>query len=251
MSNEQIGKVLWWVCLIAAPAVLIGVELFHPAHFTAQPGMFEFLSKPQPYDPRFVALAYTGPQWWFTLHLIQTPVVALITVGLWLLVRRVGDADGGLAITLAWLARAAALIFLVYYTALDSIGGTGLGRLLINTQNLAASGKLTPAQIDGIALLLNTTWVDPWVGGVGSFVSQTGSWAIFVATVFSAAALGLARKAPWPPLIVLMAFGWELQTSHTSPHGPVAFGLLIVAALWLWWAERRAPTGGDRIGGRP
>jgi hypothetical protein len=202
LSNERIGKVLWWACLIGAPAVLIGVELFHPAHFTAHPGMFRFLSKPQPYDPQFAAFAYSGPGWWFALHLIQTPVVALITVGLWLLAGRVGDADGTLALMLAWLARAAALVFLVYYTALDSIGGTGLGRLLLNAQNLAASGNLTSAQIDGIALLLDTNWVNPWVGGVGSFVSEIGSWAIFVATVFSAAALYLAGKAPWRPLIL-------------------------------------------------
>ena len=38
----------------------------------------------------------------------------------------------------------------------------------------------------------------------------------------------------------LLGFGWELQTAHASPHGPIAFGLLIVAAAWLWWARRRA-----------
>ena len=61
MSNAGIRKVLWWVCLVAAPAVLIGLELFHPAHFTADPGMFAFLSKPHAYDPHFVALGYSGP----------------------------------------------------------------------------------------------------------------------------------------------------------------------------------------------
>jgi hypothetical protein len=62
MSNAGIRKVLWWVCLVAAPAVLIGLELFHPAHFTADPGMFAFLSKPHAYDPHFVALGYSGPE---------------------------------------------------------------------------------------------------------------------------------------------------------------------------------------------
>ena len=30
------------------------------AGFTAAPGMFDYLCKPQPYDPRYVALAYPG-----------------------------------------------------------------------------------------------------------------------------------------------------------------------------------------------
>jgi hypothetical protein len=240
MSNAGIARVLWWVCLVAAPTVLIGLELFHPAHFTDNPGMFAFLSKSQVYDPHYVALGYPGPHWWFTLHLIQTPVVALVAVGLWLLAGKVDDTDGAIALTLAWLSRAATLTFLVYYTALDSIGGTGLGRLLLNTNALAESGRLTPAQLEGVTLLLNTTWVDPWVGGIGSFISETGSWAVFAAAVLAAAAILVARKAPWPPLITLVAFGWQLNTAHASPNGPIAFALLIVAAIWLWWSERRA-----------
>jgi hypothetical protein len=90
--------------------------------------------------------------------------------------------------------------------------------------------------------VLNATWVDPWVGGVGSFISLTGSWAVFAAALLVALALLVARKAPWPPLVLLVAFGWELQVSHTMPHGPIAFGLLIVAALWMWWTEPRAPA---------
>jgi hypothetical protein len=40
-------------------------------------------------------------------------------------------------------------------------------------------------------------------------------------------------------MAVLVAFGWELQTSHAAPHGPIAFALLIVASGWLWWTRRR------------
>jgi hypothetical protein len=52
-------------------------------------------------------------------------------------------------------------------------------------------------QVEGAALLLNTLWVDPLVGGVGSFVSETASWAAFAASVFAAAALLLSRRAGW------------------------------------------------------
>ena len=231
--------VLWWLCLLAAPAVLIAIELFHPAGFTAHPGMYEFLSKPEPYQPQFQALGYFGPQWWFTLHMIQTPLVGLVAVGLWLMMDRLDIADGVAAVVFAWLSRAATFVFLIYYTVLDAIGGIGLGQSIRTTESLAAAGKLTAQQVDGIVLLLNTVWTDPWVGGVGSFVSLTGSWAAFATALLAAIALLLSRRVPWPPLVLLVAFGWELQTSHASPHGPIAFALLIVASAWLWWAQRR------------
>ena len=70
MPDEGVGKVLWWFGLVVAPAALIGIELFHPAHFTSPPGpgMYQYLSKPEPYNPGFVALSYPGPDWWFLLH---------------------------------------------------------------------------------------------------------------------------------------------------------------------------------------
>ncbi len=240
MSNQGVKSGLWWICLVVAPAVLLTIELFHPAAFTAQPGMYQFLSKPELNQPQFMALAYFGPNWWFTLHMIQTPMVGLVAVGLWLLVDPIDRADGTLAVALAWLARLAAFVFLIYYTALDAIGGFGLGRTILTAQSMAADGKLNPQQLDGIVQLLNAIWVDPWVGGVGSFISQTGSWAIFVATALAALALLLARKVAWPPLVVLVAFGWELQESHAAMHGPIAFGLLIIASIWLWWSGRAA-----------
>jgi len=146
MPGEGVRKVLWWFGLVIAPAVLIAIELFHPAHFTSPPGpgMYQYLSKPEPYNPGFVALSYPGPEWWFLLHMIQTPLVGLVAVGLWLLVGQIGRADGHLAVALAWLSRAATLVFLIYYTALDSIGGTGLGRLLLNTQCLASQYSKQP-----------------------------------------------------------------------------------------------------------
>ena len=240
MTNDTPRKALWWLCLLVAPGVLIAIELFHPAGFTQiPPGMYEYLHKPEPYNPRFSALGYFGPQWWFTLHMIQTPMVGLVAVGLWLLAEKVEAADGLPATIFAWLSRVATFVFLIYYTALDSIGGIGLGKTIEITEQLAREGKLTPEQVTGVAQVLNLTWVNPWVGGVGSFISLTGSWAVFVSSLFLAIALLLTQKVPWPALILLVAFGWELQVSHTMPHGPIAFGLLIISAFWIWWSGRR------------
>lgn len=202
--------------------------------------MFAYLCKPQLYDPKHWALAYSGPDWWFWLHMIQTPMVALVAVGLWLLAGRVTDADGAPAVAMAWLSRAATFVFALYYTALDAIGGFGLGRALINAKDFIDKGQIPPDHVPSVQLLLDTNWVDPWTGGVGSFVSLTGSWAVFVAALTAALALLLTRRVSWPPLVLLVAFGWELQTSHASPYGPIAFSLLIVSALWMWWSERVA-----------
>ena len=88
-------------------------------------------------------------------------------------------------------------------------------------------------------MLLNKMWTDPLVGGVGSFISLTASWAAFAASLLVAATLLLSHRAGWVNMAVLVAFGWELQESHAALHGPIAFALLIVAAGWLWWTRRR------------
>jgi hypothetical protein len=236
-------RVLWWVCLLLAPAVLIGLELFHPANFTAHPGMYQYLSQAEPHSAaHYHALDYFGPRWWLVLRMIQTPMLGLVAVGLLLMVDGIGDEDGAAAVAAVWLARAAIFVMVIYFTVLDAIGGIGLGRTILAVQDLAAAGKLSPQQVEGAELLLNTLWVDPLVGGVGSFVSETASWAAFAASVFVAAALLLSRRAGWANMAVLVAFGWELQMAHAAPHGPIAFALLIVAALWLRLARRQTAS---------
>jgi hypothetical protein len=233
------ANVMWWLCLIVAPTILIGLELFHPANFTADPGMYAYLSQSEHHESRFRALDYFGPHWWFALHAIQTPMVCLVSIGLWQLVRPVGAADGGAAMAAAWLARVAVFLFLVCYTVLDAVGGIGLGRSIVVLQGLLADGKLGPAQLDGAVLLLNTMWTDPYIGGVGSVISLGGSFAVLFAAVLIALALVLARRMHWLPAILLVAFGWQLWIAHAAPPGPIAFALLIAAAGVLRWQQGR------------
>ena len=228
---------LWWLCLVIGPLVLAGMELFHPSGFTNTVGMYAYLCTSQPYDPRFWALAYFGPQWWFTLHLIQLPLLALVAVGLWQAMNGIED---GAAMLCAWVSRIGTFFFLVGYTALDAIGGVGLGKTMMNMEALREAGRLTQSQMDGIALVLDVNWADRWIGGVGSVASLTGSWAVFIAALFAAIALYFARRAPWPPLVLLVAFGWVIQTSHASPFGPLGFLLLAVAGAWIKLSRRGA-----------
>lgn len=234
--NSSVGyRVLWWLCLVVAPLVLCVIELFHPQGFTTDPGMYAYLSQHEPHSPAHHALAYPGPEWWFVLHMIQTPLVGLVAVGLWLLLE--GPSGSMTAALSAWVARIAVFVFAVYYTVLDAIGGIGLGRLIQISEQLSKADPegphLSEDQLQGVILVLDRSWVDPWTGGVGSFVSLTGSWAIFIASVAAALALWLNKRAGPGPALLLIAFGWILQISHASYTGPIAFLLLAVAALWI------------------
>lgn len=243
--NAIIKGVLWWVCLVAAPVILAGIQLFHPSGFTRTVGMYAYLCTAQPFDPRFWALAYFGPHWWFTLHMIQLPLLGLVSVGLW---QAMEGIESGPAVLVAWVSRVATFVFLITYTALDAIGGVGLGRTMMNMEALREAGRLTPSQMEGAALLLDTNWVDGWIGGVGSVISLTGSWAIFIAALTAALALFLARRAPWPALALLVAFGWIIQTSHASPYGPIGFTLLAIAGAWIGLSGRHpTPLGQERL----
>jgi hypothetical protein len=229
-------RALWWLCLGVAPAVLVAIELFHPAAFTREPGMWRYLSEPQGHAAAHMALAYAGPQWWFTLHMIQTPMVGLVCLGLWLMTAGIGPGAGAWAHAVAWLSRIAVFVTLIYFTVLDAIGGIGLGRQILRALELEAAGELSAEQMAGLTAFLNAMWVDPLVGGVGSTVSLTASWGAFASAALVALALFLARRAPLLPLLVLaFGFGWQLQESHAAMHGPLAFSLLAVAAAWIWF----------------
>ena len=240
-ADRFMARALWWLCLGVAPAVLIALELFHPANFTKDPGMYAYLSHPEHHSSDHYALGYFGPDWWFALHMIQTPMVGLVAIGLWRLLAPVGAADGPLAMAAAWLGRVSVFVFLVFYTVLDAIGGIGLGRSIVVLQGMIADGTLKEVQGEGAIALLNRMWIDPKVGGVGSLISLGGSYAVLVATVLIVAALLPARRIHWLPAILLIAFGYQLQESHAAPHGPIAFALLIAAAVVMAWQQRKQP----------
>ena len=229
----------WWLCLFVAPLILLGIELFHPAHFTETPGMAQYLSKAEPYNPDYKALDYFGPGWWVTLHLIQTPSVCLFATGLFWLVA--GTSEVKLSNITAWCARVATFVFVVLYTVLDAVGGIGLGRSILLAKDMLASGQLSAEQYATVIAFLDKVWVDPVVGGVGSVVSEGGSWAAFIASVLIATTLWLRVKAPLGALALMVVGGWVLQESHAALTGPISFGLYLLSALWLWFRGVRLP----------
>ena len=239
--NKRPTRGLAILSLVVAPLLLAIIELFHPAHFTFDPGMTSFLSQPQARDPYFNAITYFGPQWWFLMHMVQTPLVVVVSFGLLHITDSFGRDATARYMPLAWLSRVATVVFMTYCTVLDGIGGIALGRELLVVNDLLQSGTITAGDAQAIRSFLDRMWVDPWVGGVKSFVSFLASWAIFVAAMGAAAYLFLNRKATWLEAALLIGFGWELQVAHASYHGPIAFALLAIAST-LWLARQRPPA---------
>ncbi len=70
--------------------------------------MYDYLDRPRD--------GYFGPRWWMTLHMIQTPMIGLVAGGPLLFM-------SSLTGFWPWVFRAMVLVFIVYCTVLDSIGG--------------------------------------------------------------------------------------------------------------------------------
>ena len=233
-------RFMLFICLVLSPLILLGMELFHPAHFTANPGMTSYLCHPQPHDPHYDALSYFGPNWWFLLHMVQTPLVVLVGIGILIL----SDAfhrdptykpKGQI---FSWIARTAIFVFVVYFTVLDSIGGIALGRQLIVIDQLFAAGEISSYDAHVIQRFLDVMWVDSWIGGIGSVVSLVGSWAVFIAATSLAIYLTINKRIHLLGAALLIGFGWELQVAHASYHGPIAFGLLVIASITYLYQNR-------------
>jgi hypothetical protein len=124
---------------------------------------------------------------------------------------------------------------------LDSIGGIALGRQLIVIDQLFAAGEISGYDAHVIQRFLDVMWVDSWIGGVGSVVSLTGSWAVFTAAASLAIYLMMNKRINLLGLALFLGFGWELQLAHASYHGPIAFSLLAIAAvLYLYQSGKSA-----------
>jgi len=63
--------------------------------------------------------------------------------------------------------------------------------------------------------------------------------------------LGAGTQGRMAGSCLLLAFGWQLQVRHASPNGPIAFSLLILSALWIWWSGRSGFVVGGALRWRP
>lgn len=201
--------VLLVLTLVVAPAVLLVIEIFHPHGFSSD--VYNYLVHTHP--------LYFGPVWWTALHAVQTPLVGAVGAGLLLATR-------GMRGNLVWSTRIAILLFIIYYTALDTLGGVGIGVLIDHTRNWTGPARQTAVQ------LVQFLFTNSAVGGTGSVLSETASWAALLA--FAGVALCVARAGgPLLASFLLAAGGVLIEIAHTRPYGPLGFACVLLSALIL------------------
>jgi hypothetical protein len=217
MNRTAAGAAAWWRAplTIGAPFALAVVEVFHP-----HPG--EWLS--------------LDVSTWLVVHYAQ---VLLFPLCAWAIATLV-QGDAGIAATIC---RVAMFVFAVTFVAFDTAAGVVTGVLADAARKASAP--------DGWLAAIDAVWRHPVIGGSPTgappLLALLGSIALSVGSVAAAVALR-GRKASWGPALVLAvsSFGISVFKTHAWPGGPLTFGGIALAAVWLTWEHRadhrRLPT---------
>lgn len=171
--------------------------------------------------PAFLDMS-TAAAWW-QLHIPLIPVFPLLAAAVWVLLR----GERGVP---AWIARVAAYLYAVLYTALDTISGISAGIVTAN-----GAGQLAPSLF-----------------AVGDALGHVGVWCLAGSTVVAAAVL--ARRDGLrvvPGTVVLLAAAWGFYRFHIFfPYGGLSmlgfaagFGLLAAARRPVPASKEPVPAG--------
>jgi hypothetical protein len=209
----------WWLpqplrrtLLLAPPLALASLEVFHP-------------------QPDFNVQAMLDASTWFAwFHVIQLVLTGLIALSVLLLAADFGRAT-------AWTTRLGIGVFLVFFSAYDTLAGIGTGLAMRSARSLSAE------QQEGVF-----TVVKDWPGLGPPFalsIIGTLGWVVAVGTLALAARRRRASRPEWITLALAAVF---LLGGHPFPQGTLAFGSLFVAVLIHEW--RSAPVRAGR-GARP
>ncbi|HET6804408.1 MAG TPA: hypothetical protein VFH59_03070 [Frateuria sp.] len=192
----------------AAPAALALLELFHP-----HPGHH---------------LLALDVQTWMTVHYIQVPLFALSAFSVATLV----DTQTGVP---AQLCRTALFLFALCFVVFDTAAGLVVGSLVDAAH---ATGKPAAWQAP-----INAVWTNPVFGGTNHpLLALVGRLALSIGTASAATSLYCAG---WPgrPALLLALSGCVMYVfpGHSWPGGPLTFGSMAAAIVWLHWV-RPGPT---------
>ncbi|HET6806270.1 MAG TPA: acyltransferase [Frateuria sp.] len=191
------------LAVAAAPALLAILEVFHP------------------HPDNLMAL---DVRTWLAVHYIQVPLFALSALAMVRLVRTRNDPA-------AWVCRVALFVFTMCFVVFDTAAGIVVGSLV---QIAHASG--TP---EAWRMPIEAIWTHPILGGTDTpTLAVAGRLALAVGTIAAAVSLRRAGR-PWAPVVLLALSGCVMEVfhSHSWPGGPVTFGGIALAALWLQWAR--------------
>jgi hypothetical protein len=205
----------WWLppplrraLMLMPPLLLASLEIFHP-------------------QPDFNAQALLDASTWFALfHVIQLVLTGLVAMSVLLLADDFGRAT-------AWTTRLGIGVFLVFFSAYDTLAGIGTGLAMRSARDLSS------AQQEGVF-----TVVKDWPGLGPPFalsIIGTLGWVVAVgALALTARRLGASRPE-WITLALAAAF---LLGGHPFPQGTLAFGCLFVAALFHEWGSASTAASG-------
>ena len=197
--------------ILGAPLALGLVEVFH---FESLP--FDSEGELGPFT-RYRTIAPVAEQW-LIVHLLQAPLIALVGLAVYLVVRDLADIP-------AYVARGCMALFVVAYTVLDSVAGIAVGVLVSDARDLS------PAQLAPVEQAIDQMWNHP-IAGNFSVVSFTGAGAWLVGVI--AAAISLRRSgAPRGPVALMVIAAFVFGMSHANPTGPIGMACLLAAFVWL------------------
>ena len=184
------------VLLLAPPLALAGFTVLHP-------------------QPDHTVQALMDASTWFMgFHIIQLGLVGLVATSVFVLADQFHRAS-------AWQTWLGMGIFLVYFSAYDTLAGIGTGLAMRSARDLPISQQEALFEIvhDWPAL-------EPWVFWLA--ILGTGGWALALGYLAVVARAARAPRAEWM-FIGLAAF--FLLLGHPAPFGTLAFGSLFIAAL--------------------
>jgi len=195
--------------LLLPPLLLAILEILHP-------------------NPDATVAALMDVATWFAVfHAIQLVLLGLVALSVVLLADSYGYAS-------AWTTRIGLGVFLVFFSAYDTIAGIGTGLAMRSARDL------TTEQQEGVFSV-----VKDWPGLDWPFalsIIGTGGWLVAVGALALAARRRGAPRSEW---IFLALAAFFLLGGHPFPAGTLAFGCLFAAALLREW-----PMGGSAERGR-
>jgi hypothetical protein len=186
--------------LLAAPLLWLVPAIVHPIG--------------EPYE----GIADDADRWIF-VHVAQLVLMPFLAAGVWLLL-------DGLQSVAARVARAAVVLWLVFFSAFDAIAGIATGVLTRHANSLAGEER------EGVVAAIDFLWGDSQLaGGEFSVLGNLGHLSWVAVAIAATVALHRARAGR---VVVAAAFLSVLIASHSGVGAAIGLIALFVAELVMF-----------------
>ena len=201
--------------LLLPPLLLAGLEIAHP-------------------QPDENARAVMDVATWFAgFHVIQLVLIGLVGTSVFLLADSFGRAD-------AWATRLGIGVFLVFFSAYDSVAGIATALAIRSARDVTAEQQEAVFEV-----------VKDWPGFGPPFVLSIIGTLGWVAAVGALALAARRQGAPRREWILIALAAVFLLGGHPFPAGTLAFGCFFIAASLREFATRTADPATISAGRHP